>query len=74
MPFPPGGTKSHLQHTPSLWREFSFMHHQVLQWLDPRFGLEQVLENWPVIAAGLAERSRSRQPQVPQFFKARKTS
>ena len=44
------------------------MHHQVLQWLDPRFGLEQVLDNWHGIAAGLAERSRLRRPQVELFF------
>lgn len=50
------------------------MHHQVLQWLDPRFSLERVLDNWQVIAAGLAERNRRRQPQVQRFFQVKKTS
>ena len=50
------------------------MHHQVLQCLDPRFGLEQVLANWPVIAEGLAERFRKRRPQLERFFEACQTS
>jgi hypothetical protein len=44
------------------------MHHQVLQWIDPRFSVEQVFENWPAISESLAEAPRKRIPQVLRFF------
>jgi hypothetical protein len=54
--------------TRSPWREFAFMHHQVRQWIDPRFDLQYVLNRWPEISNGLAEATRQRELQLQRAF------
>ena len=44
------------------------MHHQVRQWIDPRFDLEHVLNRWPAISNGLAEATRQRKLQLQRTF------
>jgi hypothetical protein len=44
------------------------MHHQVRQWIDPRFDLQYVLNRWPEISNGLAEATRQRELQLQRAF------
>jgi len=44
------------------------MHHQVRQWIDPRFDVQYVLARWPQIVNGLAEATRQRKLQLQRAF------
>ena len=51
----------------SPWREFAFSLHQAQEAIEPRLSLRRIIEQWPVIANDLAERSRKRKPQITNF-------
>jgi hypothetical protein len=53
----------------SRWREFAFMHHQVVYAIDPPLKLQTVLRRWNHIARKLAESSRKRSTQLSRYFK-----
>ena len=40
------------------------MHHQVQQAVEPKIGLNTIMENWREIKQSLAENSRKRKPQL----------
>jgi hypothetical protein len=44
------------------------MHNQVIQWINPRFGVEEVLTNWTEISDGLAEANRRRKFQITRWI------
>ena len=46
------------------------MHSQVVQWINPRFGMEEVLTNWNDISDGLSEAKRKRRLQIPKWFES----
>lgn len=52
----------------SPWREFAFMHHQILRTIDPRLELRMVLAHWGEIRKQLAEPPRKRSLQLAQYF------
>ena len=52
----------------SNWREFAFMHRQILRAIDPGMTLEEAIENWPRIAYELAEPPRKRKSRVRTLF------
>ncbi len=62
-PFPPGATDSRPSSTPSRWREFEFMFHELCKAIEPDFSLGQTLEQWPEIRDDLSEAHRTRRPQ-----------
>lgn len=66
-PFPPGGTDFLQNKVKSLWREFSFMLHEIQQAIEPIISLNKVLQHWKALAKDLAERSRTRRPQITQY-------
>lgn len=47
------------------------MHSQLLQWIDPRFGVQEVLANWSEISKGLSEAKRERGLQVSKWLASR---
>jgi hypothetical protein len=47
----------------SRWREFSFVFHEIQRAIEPRCGLEQMLQEWQEIQSGLAESCRKRKTQ-----------
>lgn len=50
------------------------MHSQLLQWINPRFGLQEVLTNWKDISDGLAEAKRNREMQLSEWLGGSQTS
>lgn len=66
-PFPPGATGLFQKQVKSLWREFAFMLHQIQEAIEPAISLNKVLQHWQLLAKDLAERSRSRRPQITSF-------
>ena len=65
--FPPGDIAS--TKTPSQWREFAFVLHQVLHAIMPAFSLQKMLAHWSEISAQLAEPPRLRALQVQKLHK-----
>jgi hypothetical protein len=52
----------------SRWREFAFAFHEIQHAIEPRYGLEQMLETWQEIQSGLAESCRKRKTQGQKFW------
>jgi hypothetical protein len=52
----------------SLWREFSYIFHQVRQSIEPALSLRATLDDWNDIAYALAESPRKRINQTTEFF------
>ena len=67
MLFPPGGITCPTTKINSPWREFAFFLHQIQEAIEPRLSLRTVIEQWNIIADDLAERNRTRKPQVASF-------
>ncbi len=69
--FPPGDMDKFQNKVRSPWREFAFVLHQIQEAIEPTLSLSTVISQWGEIAGALAERSRKRQPQVPDFNRLR---
>jgi hypothetical protein len=52
----------------SAWREFNFAFNQVKRAIEPHLPLEDMISNWNDIAKLLAERPRTRNHQLSQYF------
>lgn len=67
--FPPGALPWKDKQPRSLWREFAFMHHQIMRAIDPPLKLRNVLARWNRLAVNLAESPRKRSAQLSRHFK-----
>ncbi len=54
--------------TPSHWREFAFICHELLRAIVPAIPLAEIRDQWPEIARGLAEPHRKRRPQLESAY------
>lgn len=53
--------------TPSRWREFAYLCHELVRAIVPAIPLPAILENWNQMAQALAEPSRKRRPQLEAY-------
>ena len=66
--FPPGDISWKNTQPQSAWREFNFAFNQVKRAIEPQLPLEDMISNWNGIAKLLAERPRTRNHQLSQYF------
>ncbi len=62
--FPPGAVCLSGNRTPSRWREFCYLCHELARAIVPAIPLTAILENWSRMAQALTEPSRKRRPQL----------